>query len=135
LLYVLHTTRTGATLGHYESPALTVHDVHNFMHKFGRFLAEDARHDLWLRSHDDDVTMVLDRHNIIYTYGPIEHFESVLLNIGLHRSGLPRVPDLHVHHYHSEWDESEREILNALAWVRKPLRDVDVQDNGGTSAG
>ena len=41
--------------------------------------------------------------------------------------GLPRIPDPHVHHYHQEWDESERDILAALPWIRKLLRESDVQ--------
>lgn len=37
LLYVLHTTRTGAELGRYESPELTSADVEEFLNEFGRF--------------------------------------------------------------------------------------------------
>ena len=46
LLYVLHTTRTAAELGRYESPELTSADVELFLSEFGRFLCEDSRHDL-----------------------------------------------------------------------------------------
>jgi hypothetical protein len=127
LLYVLHTTRTGAELGRYESPVVPVAHVHNFLLRFGPFLAEDARHDFWLRSHDDDATIVLDRHNVIYAYGPLNSFEAVLFSIGAHSRGLPRIPEPHVHHYHDEWDDSEREVLAALPWIRKPLRHRDVQ--------
>jgi hypothetical protein len=127
LLYVLHTSRTGSELGRYESPTLSTAQVHEFLQRFGPFLAQDARHDFWLRSHDDDATIVLDRHNIIYMYGPLARFEATLLRIGCTTRGLPRIPDPHVHHYHEEWDESEREVLAALPWVRKPLRESDVQ--------
>lgn len=37
LLYVLHTTRTGAEFGRYESPELTSAGVGEFFNKFGRF--------------------------------------------------------------------------------------------------
>jgi hypothetical protein len=127
LLYVLHTTRTGAELGRYESPNLDVQQVFDFVRRFGPFLAQDARHDFWLRSHDDDATLVLDRHNVIFAYGPLPVFEAVLTRIGISRSNLPAVPDPHVHHYHQQWDESEREILKALTWTRKPLRKIDFQ--------
>ena len=63
LLYVLHTTRTGAALGRYESPELASGDVEDFLSEFGQFFCQDSRHDLWVRSHDDDATIVLDRHN------------------------------------------------------------------------
>ena len=127
LLYVLHTTRTGADLGRYESPELTVEQMQEFLQRFGAFLAQDARHDIWLRSHDDNATLVLDRHNVIYAYGPLRMFEATLLRIGAGRAGLPRVPDPHLHYYHSDWDSKEREILSALPWTRKPLREADVQ--------
>ena len=50
LLYVLHTTRTGAELGRYESAELTADAVQDFLDQFGRFLCEDSRHDLWVRT-------------------------------------------------------------------------------------
>ena len=52
--------------------------MEEFLREFGRFLCEDSRHDLWVRSHDDDATIVLDRHNVIYAYGPLDAFEAAL---------------------------------------------------------
>lgn len=129
-LYVLHTTRVGSELGRYESPVLAAAQVQGFLDRFGPFLSQDARHDLWLRSHDDNATIVLDRHNLIYAYGPLKAFETVLERIGAKSRGLPRVPDPHVHYYHDKWDDTEREILAALSWTRKPLRESDVQYKG-----
>jgi hypothetical protein len=100
LLYVLHTTRTGAELGRYESPELTSEDVEEFLREFGQFFCEDSRHDLWVRSHDDDGTIVLDRHNLIYAYGPVELFEEALRSLGAH-VGEPADLGTHVHHYHA----------------------------------
>jgi hypothetical protein len=127
LLYVLHTSRTGAELGRYESPELNATAVEGFLRVFGRFLSEDSRHDLWLRSHDDDATIVLDRHNIIYAYGPLDIFEAALLKRGARAGAALEIPDPHMHHYHQEWDESEREVLRALPWTVRPLRQSDVQ--------
>jgi hypothetical protein len=135
LLYVLHTTRTGSELGRYESPTLTAVQVRDFLDQFGPFLSQDARHDVWLHSHDDNATIVLDRHNLIYAYGPLARFEDVLERIGASPRGLPRVPDPHVHYYHDAWDDSEREILAALPWIRKPLRESDVQYKGQADNG
>ena len=45
LLYVVHTTRTGAELGRYESPELTLNTVQKFLRRFGRFLCEDYLND------------------------------------------------------------------------------------------
>src|SRR5262249_23919234 len=38
LLYVLHTSRTDAQLGRYESPELNAEAVHGFLDRFGGFL-------------------------------------------------------------------------------------------------
>jgi hypothetical protein len=126
LLYVLHTTRTGAELGRYESPELTADAMEEFLRQFGRFLREDSRHDLWVRSHDDDATIVLDRHNVIHAYGPLDAFEAALQSLGARR-GEPAVLGAHVHHYHAAWDEAERRVLRSFEWDIKPLRPSDVQ--------
>jgi hypothetical protein len=135
LLYVLHTTRTGADLGRYQSPELTAVQVTEFLVRFGPFLAQDSRHDFWLRSHDDDATIVLDRHNLIYAYGQLEMFEATLVRIGASARGVPGVPYQHLHHYHSEWDDSERAILAAFPWTHTPLRDSDIQYRDGEQPG
>jgi hypothetical protein len=126
LLYVLHTTRTGAELGRYESPELASQDVEEFLREFGQFVCEDSRHDLWVRSHDDDATVVLDRHNLIYAYGPLELFEQALRLSGAH-VGEPAALGTHVHHYHAAWDDMERRILRRFDWQISPLRPSDVQ--------
>jgi hypothetical protein len=123
---LLHTTRTGAELGRYESPELTSADKEEFLNEFGRFFCEDSRHDLWVRSHDDDATIVLDRHNLIYAYGPLDAFEAALQSLGA-RKGEPAVLCAHVHHYHPAWDEAERRILRSFEWDIKPLRPSAVQ--------
>jgi hypothetical protein len=127
LLYVLHTSRTDAELGRYESPELNAEAVHVFLDRFGGFLSEDGRHDLWVRSHGDDATIVWDRHNLIFGYGPLDVFESALLQRGVRPGAPPSIPDPHVHHYHVERDAEERAVLQALDWHVKPLRESDVQ--------
>ena len=127
LLYLLHTTRTGAPLGRYEGPEMDHQEVEEFIHKFGRFLIEDARHDLWLHSRSENATIVLDRHNLIYAYGPLDSFERVLVVAGVRRGAPPQVPDPHVHHYNAECDDLERAILLALPWRVTPLLESDIQ--------
>ena len=113
-------------LGRYESPELDAEGVHAFLNSFGRFLSEDARQDFWIRSHGDDATIVLDRHNLIYAYGPLDAFEAVLRDLGLQAGEPPSIPDPHVHHYHPERDDDERAVLQAFDWNVKPLRESDV---------
>lgn len=126
LLYVLHTSRTDAELGRYESPELNAEAVHVFLDRFGGFLSDDGRHDLWVRSHGDDATIVWDRHSLIFGYGPLDVFES-LLQRGVRPGAPPSIPDPHVHHYHPERDDDERAVLQAFDWRVKPLRESDVQ--------
>ena len=88
----------------YEGPELSARTIEGFLQRFGRFLSGDARHDLWVRSHGDDATLILDRHNIIYVYGPLSDLEVALSRVGARPGNLPEVPDPHVHHYHPAWD-------------------------------
>lgn len=130
LLYVLHTTRTGATLGRYESPESSREDIDAFFRAFGRFIAEDARHDVWILSQGERATIVLDRHNIIYAYGPLDLYERALLQIGAAEGEAPDTDRVHAHHYHAEWDDAEREVLGYGEWRVHPLRPSDVQFEG-----
>ena len=125
LLYVLHTSRGGAQLGRYQSPPLDGPELEAFLQRFGAFLAGDARHDLWLHSLPDDVTLVWDRHDLVFAYGALSALTEVLEAGGL-REGWPEVPVPHVHHYHAEWDRAERELLQALDWDHWPLEPEDV---------
>ena len=136
LLYILHTSPSGSPLGRYESPDLDGPEVESFIHRFGSFVAEDARHDVWVHS-ESGATVVIDRYNMIYAYGPLDRFQEVLTKSGvLEVAGwaAPSVPYPHALHYHPEWNAAERTLLSDLEWVRKPLRDVDVQHWTGPQA-
>jgi hypothetical protein len=63
------------------------------------------------RSQDGDATIVLDRHNLIYAYGPLQAFEAVLKTLGVREGESPAAPAPHRHHYHQEWNQTEEEIL------------------------
>jgi hypothetical protein len=130
MLFVLHTTRTGAELGCYQSPELGATDVIHFLERFGRFLSEDARHDFWLRSHGDDATIVLDRHNLIYADGPLDRFETTLRILGARPGRVPETPDPHRHHYHQEWDDAKRGVVRYFPWQIKPLRESEIRFRG-----
>ena len=81
----------------------------------------------WVRSHEDDATIVLDRHNLIFRNGPLDLFENELSDAGLARATPKEIPAPHVHNYHGEWDDAERAILKALDWTVKALREQDIQ--------
>ena len=137
LLYVLHTSRVDAPLGSYESPDLAEQEVAALLERFSDFLDGDARHDIWLHSMPDEATVVLDRYNMIWAYGPLDQYENVLRARGIQEVAAwarPAVPSPHALHYHEEWDDAERTLLAALDWHRKPLRPADVRIWSGPQA-
>lgn len=124
LLYVLVVPRTESESGRYQSEPISADDLNSFLVRHTIFLEGDARHNLWIRSSDDGM-LVFDRHNLIYAYGPLEKFTSTLVLSGLTEVQDIRFPDPHSHHYQSEFDDSERLILQEQSWTRSPLRKGD----------
>ena len=53
---------------------------------------------------------------IVFAYGALDVFESVLLKRGVRPGAPPSIPDSHVHHYHVERDAEERAVLQELDW-------------------
>ena len=126
LLYLLHTPRGEAEPGRYQSPKLTSAEVRAFLARYSSLLANDARHDFWVRSPASDATVVWDRHNVIYAYGPVECFESSLRALGFDKT-IPVVPVPHAHHYREEYDTLASEVFTAFQWRQSPLREGDEQ--------
>jgi hypothetical protein len=126
VLYVLQTSRCGSQLGRYQSPPLDFEALNRFMAQFCEFLTNDARHDLWIHSPDAEATLVWDRHDLIYAYGPLESFRGVLME-SLREGELNGPPYPHVHMYHAEYDESEQRLLRYFEWTHSPLLTSDEQ--------
>lgn len=125
LLYVLHTPR-GAEPGRYQSPELSRAQVEAFLDEFGEFLTRDARHDLCIHSPTANATLVWDRHDVLYAYGPLASFSSALECAG-YTPGVPSIPCPHRHLYHSTFDPQQHALLNAFDWYRSELRPEDEQ--------
>ena len=126
ILYVLHTPRGEGLPGRYQSPELSNDDVSVFLERYSSYLGQDARHDFWVRSQSSNATIVWDRHNIIYAYGPISKYESALRALGF-SDGYPSIPSPHIHHYHSEFDGDAKALLNEINWCFTDLRPEDEQ--------
>lgn len=126
LLYVLHTPRGEDKAGQYQSPSLTRSQVQDFIGRFKQFLSQDARFDFWAHSPGQNATIVWDRHNLLYAYGPLEEYLRELRALGF-SAGAPSVLETHVHHYHSELDAQARDLLSAMEWVWSELRPEDEQ--------
>jgi hypothetical protein len=98
LLYVLHTPRGEALPGRYQSPPLPLAQVKEFLARFAPFLSADARYDLWAHSPGSNATVVWDRHNQVFGYGPLDRYDATLRSMGFSpgrsevpaRASLPR---------------------------------------------
>jgi hypothetical protein len=126
LLYVLHTPRGEGEPGRYQSPALSAGEVRAFLEKFSPFLSGDARFDLWAHSPSEGATVVWDRHNQIFAYGPLARFELILQGLGFARGRL-EAPGSHQHHYRAEFDSDASLVLQAFEWTHAPLHEEDEQ--------
>lgn len=120
LLYALHTSRCDSELGRYQSPPLEWNDLNAFFAEYCEFLTADGRHDLWIHSRRPDATLVWDRHNVVYAYGPLEEFRKILTERDF-VEGPVTVPRPHVHLFHPEFDEAERKMVRHFDWIRSPL--------------
>jgi hypothetical protein len=126
LLYVLHTPRGEAAPGRYESPELSVDQARHFIRRFSDFLSADGRFDLWVHSAMDHATLVWDRHDQLFGYGPVDLFVSRLREMGF-VAGRVEVPVPHEHQYRAEMDGHAADLLTAFDWRHSPLRPEDEQ--------
>lgn len=124
LLYILHTPRGEAEPGRYQSPELPQGDVGKFFSEFQAFLSSDARFDLWIYSPEERATIVWDRHNLIYAYGPLDSYARELKALGF-TNGEPRIPMPHEHNFHREFDEVSKKLIGWFDWRYSPLRPED----------
>jgi hypothetical protein len=129
LLYVLHTPRGEGEPGRYQSGLLEPDAFDVFLDRFGAFLQGDGRHDIWAHSPADSGTVVWDRHNLIYAYGPLDAFERVLTGRGF-GAGHADAAFRHAHYYRSDFDGDANALLEAEDWHWSPLRPGDEQGDG-----
>lgn len=126
LLYVLHTPRGEASPGRYQSPPLSKTEVSDWLREFTDFLRADARFDLWAHDPQANATLVWDRHNLLFAYGPLDRFEAALRERGF-AEGDAIVPSPHEHHYRPEYDDDARRLIASQTWSYSPLRPEDEQ--------
>ena len=128
LLYVLHTPRSDVAPGRYQSPEpVSLGQLIQFLGKFSNFLEGDARHDLWIGSPDKSFLLVYDRHQILFAYGPLDSFKSVLIDNRLQEANEVRLPAPHIHRYNQEFDPLAADLMNFWLWKQFPLQDSDRQ--------
>jgi hypothetical protein len=126
LLYILPIPRKAAAIGRYQSPDLSAASAQLILTEFGSYFSGDAWHDLWAYSPSRRATLVWDRHDIIYAYGPLERYETVLDFHGF-ASGKPSIPSPHAHQRRRQFDAIPELLLQRFEWTRSDLRPEDEQ--------
>lgn len=126
ILYVLHTPRGEGEAGRYQSPALSNAEFIEFLAQYSEFLGADSRFDIWSHSPNSGGTVVWDRHNLLFAYGPLNSYDRALKKLG-YELGKPTVDFPHVHFYRGEFDDYAKSLLEYFEWGHKPLQPTDDQ--------
>jgi hypothetical protein len=126
VLYVLHTPRGEGAAGRYQSPEISTEQFEYFTACFGDYFSSDARFDVWVHSPNDKATIVWDRHNLMFAYGPVQRYIAELKTLGF-SDGSPETPTPHQHHYRAEFDAQANALLHSLSWSYSPLKPEDEQ--------
>ena len=125
VLYVLITPRSEAAAGRYQSARPHPREeVLALLDRFEDYFASDGRHNLWLAAPPAG-QLVLDRHEVLYGYGPIAEIAARLKEKGFAEVETIRVPVPHSHHFHEEMDGDERAVLEYWEWVPSELQETD----------
>ena len=125
VLVVLRVPRAGDECK-LESNALTQAEVLRFFGEFGELFEQDGRAQAWVgATARGEGLLVLDEHDLVYAYGPLDAFEAVLAGRG-YEPGVPEVPDPHEHAYLERYDSLEVNLRECWDWRRVlPLDDSD----------
>lgn len=126
LLYVLHTPRGEAPAGRYQSPQLDLSEFRAFVQKYQAFLSGDARFDIWAHSREENATVVWDRHDKFFAYGPIQKLAPQLRAMGFHEGEIEPLGE-HMHHYREELDPLASALIDEYRWTYSALRPEDEQ--------
>ena len=126
MLYVLVVPRGhSGEPGRYQSAQPCDRDeLEAFLRHFQTYFESDARQHLWLFSLPSRAQLIYDNHNVIYAYGPLDEFKRVIVAKGL-TEGKVEFPAPHAHHYHAEFDEAERQVMQYWEWIHFPLQEGD----------
>lgn len=112
--------------GRYQLPPMQdLNELTRFLNRYRDFLEQDARHDIWVRSEQDQAMIVYDHHDMLFLYGNEGAFEEVLLSEGL-SPGPCEIPFPHFHNYNHGFDGVLNELLATPGLVKAPLTEHDL---------
>ncbi len=125
ILYVIVASRCGHTDARYQSPQpCTFLETRYFMNRFRDFIEGDGRHHFWLMDLASNAKLIYDNNNLIYSYGQDDAVIPILDAKGL-SPGETTLPVPHEHHFNSEFDRFEDEIMEYFEWKEFPLAEQD----------
>ena len=129
VLYVLLVPRQGKRQsGRYQSEPFETHaELSTFLSSFRSYFEGDGRHHVWVGSAANDGLLVYDQHNVIFAYGPLDRFESVLESRGFRQRDF-WFPTPHSHSYAPENDAEEERLMTLVEWQYSPLQPGDEWD-------
>ena len=129
ILYILLLSHAGRSPGRYQSPLIESHeDLQLFIWTFQHFFEGDGRHHVWIGSPAESPDLlVYDHHDVIFAYGNIDAFESVLLDNGFTDSEF-WFPAPHTHSYDPTNVSSEDDLMAYFDWEYFPLQEGDEWD-------
>ena len=126
ILYALTLSRKQENeAARYQSGHVSCSELKAFFEHFEDFFENDGRHHIWIHSPAGSATLVYDNHDLIYCYGPLETFSTVMQNNGLKLVEEIQLPVPHAHCYNQECDPCEGELLKFLQWKKTPLQPQD----------
>ncbi len=128
ILYVLVARRLDNEYGRYESPTLdTKEELTEFLIEYKEYLETDGRHHIWIGTYDNSGLLIYDQHNVIFAYGQLDNFISILTLNGFKEQEFT-FPAPHIHNFHDDNDIYEERILKHWDWEISPLAENDEYD-------
>lgn len=108
-----------------ESEPLDIEAVVRFLDDFRELFENDARAEAWVGATSGEGLLVLDEHDLIYAYGPLDDFEEILVAREF-EGGDPGVSFEHLHRFNAELDHMELRLREWGSWRRAlPLDDEE----------
>ena len=125
IVYVLLSMRTLRPPGRYQSTRpVSRADLEAFLGTYRDFLEQDGRHHLWIGSAEEPSTLVYDQHEVLYLYGRLDAYATVLRSAGMDEGPVVLPPE-HRHDSFDEFDATEQRLMSHLAWTWNPLEPED----------
>ena len=126
VMYVLLVERGRNEPGRYRSDPFKSHaELESFMQSFREFFEGDGRHHVWIGSVSGEGLLVYDQHNVIFAYGPLQDFQSVLKRSGYQESEF-WFPAPHAHAFVSaaQAETADGDKTTPVAWECNCLEEV-----------